>query len=459
MLFPPAPGDEVWGIRDLYRRVAVAISKGLRGQVSVRAEVRTLNDRGDRCFMTLTEPARDSRESDAVLNVVVWRAPWARIRSQLEDQGLTLAEGMTVTLRGDVRLGPPGVGRLQLECSALDTAALLGELAARRRALRRALAAEDLLDANRRRPLAAPPLRVGLVASHHSQGYRDFRGALSASPYAFVVTEQPVVVQGPWAPAAIASAVAVLGGAGVDVIVLVRGGGAREDLAAFDSEAVARAVAAAPVPVWTGLGHTGDRCLADDVCALSHATPTACAEALVAAVADVDRANAARVQRLRELVRDAGRSAEEGLAVSTRLLARSAGASLDRAADGAQARGRALRQAAGRALSTADATVTRSAARLPGLAGAALERETEALRACAARAGRAAASDLRRGDEAVAGSRRVLTAFDPTRQLERGWTLTTDDDGALVRTAASLGPGQRITTRFVDGARTSVVDG
>ncbi|MDP8936356.1 MAG: exodeoxyribonuclease VII large subunit, partial [Actinomycetota bacterium] len=307
MLFPPAPGEEVWGIRDLYRRVAVAISKGLRGPVSVRAEVRTLSDRGDRCFMTLTEPARDSRESEAVLNVVVWRAPWTRIRAQLEDQGLTLAEGMTVTLRGDVRLGPPGVGRLQLECTSLDTTALLGEMAARRRALRRALAAEDLLEANRRRPLAAPPLRVGVVASHHSQGYHDFRGVLSASPYAFVVTEQAVTVQGPSAPAAIATAVAVLGGAGVDVIVLVRGGGAREDLAAFDSEVVARAVAAAPVPVWTGLGHTGDRCLADDVCAVSHATPTACAEALVARVADVDRDIGVRVQRLRELARDAAR--------------------------------------------------------------------------------------------------------------------------------------------------------
>jgi len=459
VLFPPSAVEEVWGIRDLYRRVSVAISKGLRGQVSVRAEVRALNDRGDHCFLTLAEPARDSRESEAVLNVVIWRAPWARIRSQLDGQGLTLAEGMTVTLRGDVRLGPPGTGRLQLECSGLDTAALVGEMAARRRALRRTLAAEGLLDANRGRPLAPLPLRVGLVASHHSQGYRDFRGVLAASPFAFVVTEQPVAVQGLSAPAAIASAVAALGGAGVDVIVLVRGGGAREDLAAFDSELVARAVAAAPVPVWTGLGHTGDRCLADDVCAASHATPTACAQALVSLVAQVDRDLGARVQRLRRLGRRAGEAAEERLAVSRRLLTRSAAASLDRAADGAMARERALRQATGRALAVAGAGVTRSAARLPGLAGAALEREAEAVRRRAEGAGRAVASRLRDGDEAVVGCRRVLAAFDPVRQLERGWTLTVDGDGALVRRAASLRSGQRITTRFLDGSRTSVVDG
>jgi exodeoxyribonuclease VII large subunit len=459
VLFPPTVGEEVWGIRDLYRRVSVAISKGLRGRVTVRAEVRTLNDRGDRCFITLAEPARDGYESDAVLNVVVWRTAWARIRAQLDEQGLALAEGMTVTLRGEVRLGPPGTGRVQLDCSGLDTAALLGELAARRRALRRALAAEDLLEANRRRPLAALPLRVGLAASPHSQGYRDFRGVLAASPYTFTVTEHPVVVQGVGAPAAIASAVNALGRAGVDVIVLVRGGGAREDLDAFDSELVARAVAAAPVPVWTGLGHTGDRCLADEVCAASHATPTACAQALVSRVAEVDRDLAGRARRLRELARSAGLADEERLAAGTRLLARSACASLDRAADATAARSAALRRAAGRALNAAGASVTRSAVRLPALAGTTLDRQAEELRGRAAQTRRRVAADLRRSDDAVAASRRVLAAFDPVRQLERGWTMTVDGDGALVRTAASLRAGQRITTRFVDGARTSVVDG
>jgi len=459
MLFPPAAVDEVWGIRDLYRRVAVAISKGLRGQVSVRAEIRTMNERGDRCFLTLAEPARDSRERDAELNVVVWRAAWARIRAQLDDQGLTLAEGMTVTLRGDVKLGPPGTGRLQLECSGLDTAALLGELASRRRALRRALAAEGLLDANHRRPLAPAPLRVGLVASHHSQGYRDFCDVLAASPYRFEVIEQPVPVQGVNAPAAIASAVNMLAGSGVDVIVLVRGGGARADLDAFDSELVARSVAFAPVPVWTGLGHTGDRCLADEVCAASHATPTACAQALVSRVAEVDAGIAARVQRLGELARSAGRAAEERLHTSRRLLARSACASLDRAGDGAAARARSLDLAARRALDGAGATVTRAAERLPDLAGAVLDWSSGSLRQSAVRATRATAADLRRGEDAVASTRRVLAAFDPARQLGRGWTLTLDGSGALVRSAAALRPGQRITTRYVDGDRTSVVDG
>jgi len=58
----------------------------------------------------------------------------------------------------------------------------------------------------------------------------------------------------------------------------------------------------------------------------------------------------------------------------------------------------------------------------------------------------------------LGATRRVLVAFDPTRQLERGWTLTLDHRGALVRSAAGLRPGQRITSRFFDGDRTSVVD-
>jgi exodeoxyribonuclease VII large subunit len=213
------------------------------------------------------------------------------------------------------------------------------------------------------------------------------------------------------------------------------------------------------VPVWTGLGHTGDRCLADEVCAASHATPTACGQALVSRVAELDREIGARVRRLRELARTAGRAAEERLASRTRLLARSACGSLDRAADATSARGAALRQATGRALAAAAADVTRSAARLPALAGAALDHHAGTLAGRAVGARRAAVSDLRRSEEAIAASRRLLAALDPTRQLKRGWTLTTDADGVLVRSAAALGPGRRITTRFVDGACTSVVDG
>jgi len=477
-LFPTGPA-EAPGIRDLYRKVSVAIAKGLRGPVWVRAEISVLRPRGSSCFVTLAEPARDAGEVDATLDVVIWRTAWTRIRGQLDERGLTLREGMTVSLRGQVGLRP-GTGRLQLDCSALDTDALLGDLAARRLALRRALAAEGLLDTNRRQSLGPVPLRVGLVASQQSQGYRDFRDVLIASGYAFVLVERPVVVQGPGAPAGIAAAVVSLGGAAVDVIVVVRGGGARADLDAFDSEMVARAVASATVQVWTGLGHTGDRCLADEAAASAYPTPTACAQALVARIGQFEAAVGARVRRLQELARRCDSAAHDHLHRRRTSLARSASAQLDRVGDAISRRADDLRLSAERSVAGAGMVLAASAERLPRRAGELLDdgagrvhtkastvarvatfdvvRSEERLRTTAGHVDGSVRRSVADGERDLDATRRVLVAFDPTRQLERGWTLTLDEAGTLVRSAAGLRQGQRITSRFVDGDRTSVVE-
>jgi exodeoxyribonuclease VII large subunit len=260
------------------------------------------------------------------------------------------------------------------------------------------------------------------------------------------------------APAEVAAAIAALAGADIDVIVLVRGGGARADLDAFDSELVARAVASAEVPVWTGVGHTGDRYLADEVAAAAHATPTACAHALVAAVAGFDRAVGERARRIQELARAAAGTAQDELVRRRRHLAVSAGARLDRRTDALVHQGLAVQRAAGRVLAGAAAGFTASATRLPRVTDARLVDANRRRRHQAENARNAVAGGLARSERDLAAVRRVLTAYDPARQLERGWTLTFGQDGALVRRAGALRAGERITSRFVDGDRTSVVE-
>ncbi|MCA1692847.1 MAG: exodeoxyribonuclease VII large subunit, partial [Actinobacteria bacterium] len=364
MAADPSVSPEVMGIRDLYRRASVAVSRGLRGQVWIRAELSAIREHNLHCFIKLAEPARDGSEGDAVLDVVIWRSTWHRTRQQLEDRSLVLREGMTVTLRGELRIRSEN-GRMQLECTALDTDALLGELAARRLALRRTLAAEGLLDRNRGHALPPLPLRIGLVASHQSEGYRDFRGVLSASGFGFVLTERPVLVQGVSAPPSIAAAVESLAKAPIDLIVLVRGGGARADLDAFDHELVVRAIAAAALPVWTGLGHTGDRCLADDLAHASHATPTACAQALVSLVSDFAAGIVARSQRLQELARIAGAAAGADLEARRRSLTHNTRAQLDRCAYGLAGRARGLELSGRRNVAHIEAAVAVKARELP----------------------------------------------------------------------------------------------
>lgn len=453
---PPAP--IVLGIRDLQRRVSVAISRELRGAVWVRAEIAEMSERDGHCFLTLAEPARDHSEGDASLEVVIWRHAWNRIRPRLDDRGLSLRKGLTVTFRGEVRLRD-GAGRLQLKCTDLDTDALLGELAARRLALRRAMAAESLLDANRRRPLHPVPLRIGVVASTHSQGYRDFCAVLDTSGYRFTLVVEPVIVQGVSAPHAIAGAFARLSADDVDLIALVRGGGARADLDAFDHELVVRAIAAAPVPVWTGLGHTGDRCLADEMAHASHATPTACAHALVTAVATFAAELDVRARRLTELTARRTAITEDGLRTRRRALAGCGAAQLDRHHDRNSARSVHLRRAASAAISRAGTRLDGTSERLPRTGVAALGRQSHRLADQARRVQSVAPRALADTTTHVEARRRVLAALDPARQFERGWTLTLDSDGRLLRSGAQLRTGQTIISRFVDGDRVSIVQG
>jgi exodeoxyribonuclease VII large subunit len=96
------------------------------------------------------------------------------------------------------------------------------------------------------------PLRIGLVASPSTEGQRDFLGQLENSGMAFDVRTTRTQVQGREAPGSIAAAVKRFQSFEPDLIVVVRGGGSKADLAAFDHEKVARAIAASRVPVWTG---------------------------------------------------------------------------------------------------------------------------------------------------------------------------------------------------------------
>ena len=143
------------------------------------------------------------------------------------------------------------------------------------------LAADGLLDRNARLTLAPVPLRVGLITSHGSAAYHDFVQELETSGYAWQVGVVDVRVQGAAASRRIVWALHELARLQVDVVVLVRGGGSRADLCPFDTEQVAREIAAMSVPVLTGVGHEVDRSVADEVAHTACKTPTACAQILV----------------------------------------------------------------------------------------------------------------------------------------------------------------------------------
>lgn len=179
----------------------------------------------------------------------------------------------------------PGVyvarGQFQLVVESLESAGE-GRLLAEFQRLKARLLAEGLFDPGRKRPL--PPLvhRLGVITSAQGDVRHDIARTLARRfPLLLPFRLYPVAVQGAGAaPRIVAALEEATRDTAVDVLILARGGGALEDLWAFNEEAVARAIAACPIPVVTGIGHETDTTIADFVADLRASTPTAAAEAV-----------------------------------------------------------------------------------------------------------------------------------------------------------------------------------
>ena len=437
--------DDALSIGALYDQVELALTSAFpRGrQLWVRGEIQSFSDqsRSGHCYMELIDPdleggtAARGRGAPS-LKVKCWSRTWAPLKGSLTREGIALAEGMVVVLRGTIDLYRPK-GEIGFILAELDVTALLGRLAAQRAALLRKLEAEGLLGRNAALGIPEVPLRVGLVASPGTEGYRDFLGQLTGSGYGFQVRVVAASVQGGNAPAAVAAAVTTLCRTDCDLVVVVRGGGSKADLATFDAEVVARAIARASKPVWTGIGHTGDESVADVVANRVCITPTECGHQIVL-----------RVARWWET-----HVGEPAAALSRKV----PGLLADAQARDTQARGRLIRAAQTQLRVHRDRLALRAGA-VSRSAPESLVARQSAVGKHAGRVGPLALGHLAREAERVRSWRRLLTAYDVERQLERGYTLTLTADGALVRAAADLAAGTEIVTRFADGTARSRVE-
>lgn len=437
---------DVLSIGGLYESVEGALSRAFprNRPLWVRGEISHLSDhRSGHLFFDLVDPDDEGRATRTrgrggvpTLSVKCWRTSWAPLRHRLDKAGIELAEGMVVVLRGTLDLYR-AKGEISLILVDVDVTALLGRLAAQRAQLLRTLEGEGLLRANAAVPHPEVALHVGLVASPGTEGCRDFLGQLTGSGLGFRVSHVKVPVQGPGAPASIARALTMLSRSDCDVVAMVRGGGARADLAAFETEVVARAVAGCAKPVFTGIGHSGDETVADVVAARVCITPTECGQQLVVA---------------------ARRWWSAHVAEPAEVLARRVPSFLaDAETRDAQAR-RHLTAAARHHLRVHRERLANRATTLGRAAPGRLESCEAGLRTHAARLVPLSTGHLGRQDERVHAWRRLLAAYDVDRQLERGYSLTLTADGSLVRGVGELAAHQEIVTRFADGTAHSRVE-
>jgi exodeoxyribonuclease VII large subunit len=222
---------------------------------------------------------------------VVWRTQARLIRFRP-------ADGMKVLVRGSVRVYPPR-GEYQLSVELIEPLGK-GSLQQAFEELKERLGKEGLFEPARKRPLPMLPRRIGVVTSPTGAAIQDLLHVLRARYSNLEVLIYAARVQGPEAAWEIVQGIRALNGvAGLDVLIVARGGGSLEDLWPFNEESVARALASSTVPTISAVGHETDFTIADFVADLRAPTPSAAAERVVKAKIDLEARLAALDKQLR----------------------------------------------------------------------------------------------------------------------------------------------------------------
>ena len=352
-------------------------------------------------------------------------------------------------------------GSFQLIVEQMEDA---GEGALRRafEQLKAKLQAEGLFDEARKRALPAFPRRIGVITSAGGAAIRD---VLSVARRRFALTEievLPVLVQGGEAPPQIAAMLRKAGkSARYDVLLVTRGGGSLEDLAAFNDEGVARAIAASPIPVVSAVGHEIDFSISDFVADLRAPTPSAAAELILPDGDALARTLAQFEARMRHAW---GRRAQATMQRLDHLAARlNTQRPQQRLASGRE-RMQALHQRLSRAQSLAQERAatclaqarTRLFAQHPRDRLEQLRQRNADLRQRLTLAwSRNAERKARRLKELA----RALNAVSPLDVLKRGYAILFDEAGTVLRSVHGVAPGARVRAKLVDGELALRVDG
>ena len=403
--------DDTLGVADYLATVNDALQVGLRG-VWVQGEITAFkrdNNKGHIYFSLVEEV--DGKQH--ILKVNFWAGKQRGLRGKLAAHGLELADGMKVRITGRPEVYH-AYGTFSLVLDDIDPTYTLGELVQRREEVIRRLKERGLFDKNRRTVLPLVPLRLAVITSVGTSANADVMKTLTESKLGFQIAEYDVRVQGPEAPSMIVTALKHASRRDdLDAVLVIRGGGAKNELAIFDDEDIATAIAACRHPVLTGIGHETDRTIADEVSFAEFKTPTACAKFVV------DRVEAF-VERLDE-------AWQRVVMQSTQML-------------------------------------TLVAARLDNVAQrvrtgvlAALQHSSERLAVNASRLQKAPAACFAASASLLDDIADRLRLLDPVHLMKRGWSITRLSDGRVVRDVRQVKKNDSLTTRVANGTVTSTV--
>ncbi len=440
IIAPTALERRVWSVRALVASIRQQLETGY-ADVWVEGEISNCRPApSGHIYFTL-------KDGEAQLPVVLFRRQAALLRFRP-------ADGLAVLVRGRISIYE-GRGQLQLIAETMEPRGA-GALQLAFEQLKARLLAEGLFDASRKRPLPAFPRCIGVITSPAGAVIRDIVTVGRRRHARLNLLIYPAAMQGASCPATVAAGVRWFNAHPtlVDVIVIARGGGSVEDLAGFNDETLARAIAASAIPIVSAIGHETDFTIADFVADLRAPTPSAAAEIVTAAQHRVEE----RIQALSVRVRRAARF--HMMHARQRYAKLSAESVLVRLRDSIDRRSQRIDELRLQLEAACHRRLQTPARRLDALTER-LRRQNISLRIATAqrRLEGANARMLRASSQAIATRQTRLNraaarleTLSPVAVLSRGYALVYSEDGVLLRSAGETGAGKRIHARLGDGS-------
>lgn len=435
--FRPAE-RRTWTVRDLVAAVRTQLEREY-GDVWVEGEISNFRaHESGHLYFTL-------KDQSAQIRVVMFRSAARLLRFRPEN-------GMQVVARGRVTIYEDR-GEMQIAAEYLEPKGA-GALQIAFEQLKAKLEAEGLFEAGRKKAIPALPARIGVVTSPQAAALRDILNILQRRHDTASVVIFPAQVQGEAAPLEVTAGIRYFNKArNVDVIIVARGGGSAEDLAGFNHEGLARAVAASEIPVISAVGHETDFTIVDFVADLRAPTPSAAAELVIRSRAEVEEQLRGLQQRLGKAVRYHLLMARQNL---TELAQHGAFARL---MDLIHRRDQRVDDLVNRLAHAQRSTLEKQRRRFEALSAAVrhydvrrvlsgMKKDLDARVTAMISAARNSLLERKVRRERM---ETALQALSPLAILERGYALVFDASGKLLKDASEVKSGDRISARLAKG--------
>lgn len=452
----PDPGDpqaDGWTVTRLNETVREALQLSVPRSIWLVGEVLEFdrNQHRENIFFRIVEKQQDDDKPRASVTAIIWQGQRQKVLDRFAETGSDLEDGLQIRIKVRVDLYV-GTGSFQVVVEDIDPSYTLGEIARRRERILAEIRKKGLTDQNQSLPWPEAPLRIGVITSPGSDAWKDLIDELANSGFSFDVSLFGVHVQGERTEQDVLAALSYFEqrATDYDVVLLIRGGGSRADLLAFDSLPLALAVAQHPLKIVIGIGHQADRSVLDEL-AHSEKTPTAVGQLLIQRVSDSWLTIRDRVARIMLSASRSLQTLNSDLQWLQSRVSQGIELAVSEQKRSLQARAGTLKSSAFGQIGEARGGLRAERDRLISGGWRSLrsqqdrwQRTSESLRHCAHQS-------FAREQERWSARNGQLRAADPMRILSRGFAWVRGESGKTIRTIGDSKTGEMLEVQIRDG--------